>query len=187
MTKLILHGGGDPAESKLKIMIREIEKDIPKDKSIKILIAPFARAKEEWKGVFDRYSKRYVGISAKKIFILASPHSRELKNQVKISDVIFFPGGSERLLKKYIKYIDFSLFKNKTIVGVSAGANIFSSSYYSNDRGAVEKGFYKLPIKTICHFNDLKKNQLKKLILGREKSKKITLAIGEGDFFVLFF
>jgi peptidase E len=187
MIKLILHGGGNLIGSSLKAIISEIKKDLPKDRSTKILIIPFARAEEEWKDVFDKYCGRYAGISVKKIFESASPDLKKLRDQINVSDIIFFPGGSEILLKKYLKNIKFSLFKNKTIIGVSAGANIFSNIYYSNDRRAIESGLYKLPIQTICHFDASKNDKLNKLILAGKKLKKITLAISEGEFFVLFY
>ncbi len=187
MIKLILHGGGNLNKKELERIIREIKKDFSNKDRIKILIVPFARVEEDWKSVFDKYNKRYFDISLEKDFVLASPDIKKFKDQIDSSNVIFFTGGSEILLKKFMKYIDFSLFINKTIVGISAGANIFSSNYYSNDRGIIEKGLYELPIKTICHFDSTKKSCLKKLTSSGNSSKKPTLAINEGSFFVLYF
>jgi len=187
MIKLILHGGGNLDGKELKILISEVEKNLPKKNKIKILIVPFARLEKDWGGIFDKYQKRYSGILLEKDFVLASSDLKKFKNQIVASDVIFFSGGSEILLKKYLRYVDFSLFNNKTVVGISAGANIFSSNYYSNDRGIIENGLYKLPIKTICHFDSTKNDYLKKLVSKENSLKTTTLAINEGSFFVLFF
>lgn len=185
MTKFILHGGGDLFGQKLKKILTEIIQNISV-KKVKILVIPFARKKNEWEDVYIKYCKRYSRLSLEKEFILASQDINSLKLQISSSDIIFLCGGSELLIKKYLKGIKSSLFNNKIIIGVSAGANILSSYYYSNDRNRIEKGLGILPIKTICHFNLSKNKKLKKLVSYKNKQQKITFPIKEGDFIVLF-
>lgn len=137
--------------------------------------------------VFNIYYARYKRIALKRNFILASSNFNLLREQIKTANIIFIPGGNENFLKKYLKKVKFSSFDNKTIIGSSAGTNIFSSLYYSNDRNRIEKGLYNLPIKTICHFDDKKRERLKKLILAKNKLKLPTFALEEGNFITLFF
>jgi peptidase E len=187
MIRIILCGGKNSNKHKLKLLINEIIKYSPKKEKRRILIIPFARLENEWLDIFNIYYARYKRIAFKRNFILASSNFNLLKEQIRTANIIFIPGGNENFLKKYLRKIEFSLFDNKTVIGSSAGSNIFSSFYYSNDRNRIEKGLYSLPIKTVCHFDDKKRGKLKKLILVKKKFKIPTFAIEEGNFITLFF
>jgi peptidase E len=185
MTKFILQGGGRISKVKLQKILAEIRQEIT-DRRVKILIIPFARKRSEWKKVYLKYCKRYSKLFIGNEVILASPETTLLRSQINSSDIIFVCGGNELLLKRYLKSIKPKLFNNKVIVGVSAGANVFSSYYYSNDRNRIEKGLGILPIKTMCHYNLSKKEKFKKLISHKNKLRNISLAIKEKDYIILF-
>jgi peptidase E len=185
MTKFILQGGVRVSRAKLQKILTEIGQEIT-DRRIKILIIPFARKRSEWKKVYLKYRKRYSKLFVGNEVILASPEIALLRSQINSSDIIFVCGGSELLLKRYLKSIKPKLLDNKVIVGISAGVNIFSSYYYSNDRDRIEKGLGILPIKTMCHYNLSKKEKFKKLISHKNKLRNISLAIKEEDYIALF-
>src|SRR3989344_3241150 len=179
MIKFILQGGGSLLGKKKKIFFDEISYDLDGKKK-NILIVPFARYENDWPGVFKKYSKRYGRLKIYKKFILALPEIQEFKKQIKVSDIILIAGGGEESLIKYLSDIRLEDLDNKVIVGTSAGANIFSTYYYSNNRKKVDKGLGLLPIKTVCHYTPDSISGLEELI--NFENKLITFAIKEGDY-----
>lgn len=180
MTKIILCGGGDIVNVKKKLFFDEILNGISKKSVTSVLVVPFARYKNDWEKVFEKYSKKYSGLQIKKKFTLASFDSKFFKKQLRKSDLVFLCGGSEIPLMKYLANLKLEDLNNKVIVGISAGTNVFSKYYYSNDRNTVDRGLGLLPIKTICHYNNQRYNRLKKLV--KYGNKYITYAIKEGDY-----
>lgn len=153
MFKLILHGGGEPSSDCLNLIKDQIdvyldEKNYP---TVNALVIPFARAAEDWTSVFLKYQSRYSFLGDRVVFNQAKTDL--LKTQVLAADIVFMSGGSEELLRGLIGDLKIADFDSKVIVASSASTNIFSSSYYSNDRSRVEAGYFALPFKTICHFN----------------------------------
>lgn len=179
--KLVLHGGGDLTEEQRLRIVEELKKDLPEG-PIVILVVPFGREQSEWGRVFEKYSNRYKELGVNGEFILASPDAITLDEQLKYADVVLVAGGDERLLRERLQRVEFSAFEGKTVVGVSAGANIFAAKYYSNDRGAIEDGMYKLPFNTICHYSggSIQLPQRDLLMSYGE-----TLALAEGEFAVI--
>ena len=145
-----------------------------------VLVVPFARAENDWKKVFKKYLKKYDGLKIKKKFILASPNNKIFKKQIRKSNLIFLCGGSELPLLGYLKDLKLEDLNNKVVVGISAGTNIFSKYYYSNDRNTIGRGLGLLPIKTLCHYNNQRYSRFKKLI--KHGNKYITYIIKEGDY-----
>jgi peptidase E len=181
MTKIILLGGGDIVGNKKRYFFNEILEGLSKKKGmILVLVVPFARYKDDWGKIFKKYSKKYNGLKIKKSFILASPNKEVFKKQVKKSNLIFLCGGGEEPLMEYLKDVKLEDLNNKVVVGVSAGANVFSKYYYSNDRNKIGRGLGLLPIKTICHYNNKRLGRLKKLV--KYGNKYISYAIKEGDY-----
>jgi len=183
MIKFILHGGSKENDLPDDNLIREI---FCKNKYIyKVLIVPFARNNEDWDNVYEKYKRKYNKVSIKIVFDIASKDKKILKMQFRDSDIIMFSGGGEFLLKRYInKTFLLKNLKNKIVFGSSAGCNIFSKYYYSNDRKSVEKGLGILNIKTICHFNS--ENVIDLDILNKKKNTPIMLAIGENQFISIY-
>ncbi len=179
MTRIILHGGGSSLSREQQVLLTdEILKTLPCS-DIKILIIPFARGAEQWADVFAMYQERYSALHIVGEFILALPELDILQEQIFSADVVMIAGGSEKRLEEYLSEIPFSVYRGKTVVGFSAGANIFASYYYSNDRKKREAGLYQLPFNTICHYNGSQEKEYQELMLLGE-----THALREGEFFV---
>jgi peptidase E len=188
MINIILHGGGDIHGGSLRKLLNEIKKlDSNHRNNPNVLIIPFARMKSEWEKVFEKYKKRYSSLSTKDSFVLAISNQSVLNKQIENSQIIFICGGSEVLLRRYLKSVSFSSFENKVVVGVSAGANIFSRYYYSNDRNKIESGIFKLPVKTLCHFTDQQYEHVQKLHIYKSKESLPLIALKESEFFSLMF
>ena len=192
MIKFILHGGKIDISEKLdEEFFGEIFKNIVGKEKIIVLITCFARNKDEWQSVFTKNKLRFskfiskAGIESVE-FVLADSDQNKFLTQVDNSDVVYFCGGSELEIRKIISEQDLliDIFRNKVIVGTSAGANIFSAEYYSNDRNRIEPGFGFIPIKTICHFSLENKERLDMLL--NYNGEKPTFAIEESHFVVFY-
>lgn len=179
MNKYILIGGGNIIDK--NALIDTITNSYSKNsKCVNILIVPFARYSTDWPGIFKRYIKRYEGIVFNKKFVLASTNLKIFNTQLNKSDIIILCGGNENLLLPLINRSNFREIKNKMVVATSAGANILSCFFYSNDRNRIENGLGILQIKTICHYNKRRIERLNKL---KNHHKVLeTYAISEGEF-----
>lgn len=185
MAKFILHGGnlGNDSLDNMNFYSR-IVKDLP-DKAI-ILGIYFAREENEIIDLFPQDEKRLKQATKENNiqYIKANKDKTKLIEQIKMAHAIFLSGGNELWLIENLKDIDFDkLTKNKIVAGSSAGCNIFSRYYYTNDRDCIEKGLNILPIKTFCHYTDSKTEKLKKLEAFQEDLK--TYAINEEKYYVI--
>jgi peptidase E len=148
-----------------------------------VLFIPFAKKRVSWGKTIEKYKKSFLGkliALSGKVFI-ASTEIEKFKKQLAEADVIFIAGGSELSLKKYFKNVVIPA-KNKIIIGTSAGVNILSSFYFSNDRQKVETGIGLLPIKTICHYSDEKHKFLE--CLTNKMADCPTLPISENEYVI---
>lgn len=101
-----------------------------------------------------------------KMFTIMPARLDQIEAQIANSSVIYVHGGDGDLLYKAIgglPWQDIDL-TNKIIAGHSAGANIWSKYYYSNDNQAIQQGLGILNIKTFCHYAGFKHEQLNMLI-----------------------
>lgn len=157
-------------------------------KLIKILIVPFGYPKNKWESVLKKYKKRYSFYlpEINSELILAKENYSSFLKQIEKVKIIHFTGGSEILIKRKIKNkAKFRKALNgKVIVGISAGTNVFSKYYYSNDRTRIERGLGILPIKTICHYSEGKRKRLEELI--SYGSNLPTYAIPEDNYCVCY-
>jgi len=190
MIKFVLHGGNmKECLVENKIFFNEITSGF--DKKVKILLVPFALEKKYWQDSYIKYTERFKTYIVNLSFemILASENEDDFLSQIKSSDIIFFCGGNENLIKEHITNVNrlYDCFSDKVIVGTSAGANIFSTCYYSNDRNLIESGFGFLNIKTICHFSKEKNNDKFEILRKSNKEKGIkAYALEEGQFISLY-
>jgi peptidase E len=181
MSKFFLCGGGDLKNDEKKNLLSEISNSLPHNKkNITALVIPFAKPESCWNEVFKKYQERYSKLSKIMNFIIAN-RDKYMK-QIVDSDLIFVSGGSELLLEEFFKDIPKQAFDNKVVVGSSAGVNIFSKNYYSNDRNEIATGLNVLPIMTICHYTDEHKNRLE--TLSSINNNLPTYAISEGKYVV---
>lgn len=184
MTKFLLCGGGDFVPDKKNVFIAEIKSSLSAHSiSASALIIPFARYESDWQTVYDKYVQKYSDIEQIKTFIQASPVSDVFVEQIAVADIIFVAGGSEITLLPFLKETSKDLFDGKVVVGTSAGANIFSKYYYSNDRDEVAEGLGFLNVKTICHYTQ--EQMVRRNTLSSFRENLPVYTIPEGDYIIL--
>lgn len=194
MTKYILIGGGiHSAKDKGKLFCEEILSNFNKNKTIKILNCLFARNKEDWslkfksdKEFYDKNLNNFeIEFADPKIFI----------EQIKKSDVVFFQGGNPHLLMSNLCSTGdwIKACQGKTLIGTSAGADIFVKYYGVGKTSNIGEGLGILPIKFIPHWKSAEyekkydtevdwENLLEKLKSYKEDLPLIT--VQEGEFIV---
>lgn len=153
------------------------------------LYIPFALTSDYWQIAYNSDKRFWYRIAGEKMnyFQLGVKGINEFRKQVIDSDVIYFKGGDERLLMSFlVSFKDLkTMFEGKLIIGSSAGVNVFSKYFYSNDRKLIEEGLGLLNIKTICHFDESKNTSFVKLknfyikipTYGLRESEFISLSI----------
>lgn len=182
----ILIGGGCHEGGNKDLLDREIEKwlNIKEVPTARVLIVPFAKQVEDWKATSEKYTGSVFArlISSGRISVsTVSSDPFSLKSELSSADVVFVPGGSELNLKLALS-ADSIPAEGKIIVAVSAGANYFSQSYYSNDRESVESGVGILPLSTICHFTPEK---AEKIAVLASKSHYPVFPVGNDQFITI--
>jgi len=158
MTKFILHGGATGIENKHnEAFYQKWVADFDSKKIPVILLTYFSRSKENWeyleKSDKERFAKYTNNRQVK--FIIASEDINKFKEQINLSDVIYFRGGKPEKIVRIIREIkdDFlSLINNKLFVGSSAGV-MFLSNYAKSHETDWEKYLGLLPINTIVHYS----------------------------------
>jgi len=70
------------------------------------------------------------------------------------ADVIYLHGGTTALLKKSLEHFGtfYEKFKDKIVIGSSAGANFLSTTYYSPSQNSVDHGTGLAGVATIVHY-----------------------------------
>lgn len=165
MTKYILHGGKTSIKSEdNNKFFSEIIKDLLSP--INLLIVYFSRGEEEWPKLLKQDKEIINSIADdKKInFVLANKDIEKFVQQIKDADGIYMRGGKTNMLKEILAKIKNlkKLFTDKVIAGSSAGAYVLSR-YYMNSMGKIGEGLGILPIKTLAHYKESRKNELDKL------------------------
>ena len=101
------------------------------------------------------------------------------------AQILYFAGGSELEYKRnFSKESLAEIVRGKTVLASSAGVNIFSSQFFSNDRGTVEEGLGVLALQTICHYDPAKAERAAKL--AQACSPQLAVCLGETDFIEIF-
>ena len=146
---------------------------------IDILIMLFSREQEVWKDIYQALKNFFISAVPEKnlIFTLANEDPKTLIEQIKNSDRIYMHGGSTHMLKNVLVKIPNleKIWKDKIIAGSSAGALVLGDYYYENDDDTYNKGLGILPYKMFAHYDDTKKDSLKKLEKFGENIKILTL------------
>jgi len=191
MTKYILIGGYiHKAEDGGKAFCEELAKGI-EPKPIKILDCLFARTEDTWAVKFKDDQEFFAKNMQDFEIDLASPDT--FIEQVKKSDVIFFQGGTPRLLMshldpngEWIKELD-----GKVLVGSSGGADTIVKYYGVGKTSNIGEGLGLLPIKFIPHWKSVDYAQgleidwealLEKLKSHKEQLEVVT--VGDVEFVV---
>jgi peptidase E len=107
------------------------------------------------------------------VFLNSTPSKAKriaFENALKEAHIVYVSGGDGDLLQyRVLRLISKERLKelaseNKVITGGSAGANMWSTKYYSNDNQKIMEGLKVLPIATFCHYESEKWPQLNQLI-----------------------
>jgi len=159
-TKYILHGGKFQKDNEDNLRLRNHIVNTFKVK--KILLCCFACESELWGTIFDSEVEKFKKISEDVSINLANQETFE--NQLNASDCMIIVGGdSFKLIDQLNEYDLTFLFKNKLILGISAGACAVSQSFYSNDESKCAIGLDLVNKKVFCHYNESKTDKLKLL------------------------
>lgn len=153
-TKFILHGGFNPEqrdENNTDFYV-EVLKNAPENS--KILLVPFAKDVERIPSSIAKVTSEFNKNKWQKNIVIEIANEKDLIQQVKSANIIYFFGGiSSKLLEVLKKYPDLKTYlKGKTIVGESAGANVWGNFFYSPQADSVFEGLGVLPLKIIPHY-----------------------------------
>lgn len=160
-TRILLHGGNaDNGSEKNKQFFTEVLNDINKD-TVRVLCIYFARPQGRWEESYatdeSAFKARAIEIGKDVDTVLATYDIDELVEEIAKADVVFINGGYKGHLRstllaigidKFIRLID-----GKTLVGISAGANMLSKYYYSMASEGIREGVGILNIKLLTHSN----------------------------------
>lgn len=180
----MLHGGNANKKSdKNDQFYREIILGVNKE-AVRVHCVYFARPEGRWEDSYaeDQSIFRAVGIETGVDVEtkLATYEMSELLNAIAESDVIFINGGFKGHLKDALLAIGVDNFRQmtqgKTLVGISAGANILSKYYYSQAIDDVREGVGLLNIKLLTHYAPDQHQQMAKLKAYKEDLPIITIA-----------
>lgn len=159
--RIILHGGNAHRRTdKNDKFFNEIISGVGSD-TIKVLCVYFARPEHRWEDSYeeDQYMFRRVA-DDRAIEIetfLASYDMDDFAEKIAESDVIFINGGMKGHLKDTLVSFGLDRFREviggKTLVGISAGANILSKYYYSIAIDGIREGTGFLDIKLLTHYS----------------------------------
>lgn len=154
MTKYILHGGVTTRETeKNSKYFREITDSLMNGD--KLLLVCYAKDEERWEEVLENTKKTFFKADPEKSLniTLAKKETGKFIEQIKEVDAVYMCGGGTHILKKYLEKIPNleKLWKNKLIVGTSAGALVLGKHFYENDDDTYAVGLGILPNKIICH------------------------------------
>lgn len=187
-TRYILAGGNDRSTNEYWLKLSQLTNKRP----VKLLSCFFSREGEDINALFNGYVPFFKLAFGKDAECrLATPEN--LEEQIKNSDVIYFHGGNTSALRKVMdtypgieKY-----WKDKIVIGSSAGAHYLSKTYWTPGRRKVENGSGILPVNIMVHYGssygsdepegpiDWQKAEAElKKVVGNEKIVKIP----EGDF-----
>jgi len=153
MTKYVLNSGGVKNEPKLK---RQFHWELIKGlgNTPKFLLCNFAQGREYWEVKFQGYSDGITDDMPNGVnpdYMLAMPD--KFAEQCSQSDIIYFHGGDDHLLKYWMgKFNMAELFKNKIVATNSASSDMLAMHYWTCDWRQCGDGFGVLPIKFIPHF-----------------------------------
>ncbi len=164
MTKYILHGGFDKNISYIKDeFFQEALKDTPTD--VKIFLVFFAEFEEYLELRMKQCKDQFENNKDSKNLEFRMATKENLLEGCAWADVIFLSGGrTKNLLDSLKKFQNLSqVFKDKIIVGDSAGANALGHSFYSRKTKEINEGLGILPFKIIVHYSEDMGNPLSKV------------------------
>jgi len=159
MTKIFLHGGSSSKNTeKNKRFFEDLIKSVNKEE-IKILCIYFARPEHRWE---DSYAEDQSIFYARGIEMgkeietkMATYDMEDFREYIKNADVVYINGGMKGHLKSTLEKLgNFrEMIAGKTLVGISAGANILCKYYYSMVSEDIREGIGLLNYKLLTHYS----------------------------------
>lgn len=194
MLKLLLDGGGSGIDYWLDYISAN-------KGDIRCLLVDLAITKTK-PGILSGLRKAYqYNIPANKLMLIFGKNKCEtiyidkedVWEQLDWCNCLYVPGGNGDILKQqFLDYIDNDTKRFKDVLmtknvygGSSAGANLLSNHYYSNDNQRVDKGLGLFNINTFCHYDSSKFRKLNTLI--KESKNGIVIPINEGEYVEISF
>lgn len=183
-TRIILHGGNsDRDTAKNEKFYNEIISGIDRH-VIRVLCVYFARPEHRWADSYsdDQYTFRRLEREVGREIVTKLASSSEpiaFLQDIAEADVIFINGGMKGNLKDTLLTIGEKRFRQaidgKTLVGISAGANVLAKYYYSMVAGGIREGTGFLNIKLLTHYSEDETEHLNELRAYGEDLPVITI------------
>ncbi len=161
-TRILLHGGNaDNGGEKNARFFTDILMGVDSD-TVRVLCIYFARPEERWEDSYatdqSSFGARAIELGKDVDTVLATYDMEYLVEEISKADVVFINGGYKGHLKDTLLAIGVERFRqlveDKTLVGISAGANMLTKYYYSMASGGIWEGIGLLRIKLLTHSND---------------------------------
>jgi len=147
-----------------------------------VLVYLFARAPEKWPTAMQELGATRASCDMKIQWQLATAEEEKRQDQLSRADAVFILGGDEMLFLNTVGRAELAkILEKRFVAGASAGVNIFSSFFYSNDHDEIRPGSGLLPIKTICHFTEQKRAKLSELEKLGPNDRLLALAEGQTE------
>lgn len=183
-TRIVLHGGNSSKKSdKNDRFFQEIIRPIGED-TVSVLCVYFTRPERRWEDSYaeDQSIFRALGIETGRDIEtkMATYDMDGLLEDIAEADVIFINGGFKGHLKDTLLTIGVDNFRqmvqDKTLVGISAGANVLGKYYYSQAIEGIREGVGLLDAKVLTHYSEVETKQLELLKDYKEDLPIITIA-----------
>lgn len=161
-TKVILHGGyAGHQNSQNDAFFSEMLSDV--STTPKVLIVLFAKEPDRIPKNRDESIAQFERNKKEKNISYETASEDSFLQQLQWADVVYLHGGNTlKLLDTLKKFQDFQeISKGKTIAGESAGAYVLSTHFHSEKAGGMFEGLGLVPVSTICHYTDIRKDFVK--------------------------
>ncbi|HEU5004727.1 MAG TPA: Type 1 glutamine amidotransferase-like domain-containing protein [Candidatus Saccharimonadales bacterium] len=178
-TRIILHGGNsDRSTEKNAKFFKEIVDGVGTN-TVKVLCVYFARPEHRWDDSYEEDKYIFQRIDTDKDVETELATYDSFVDQIAAADIVFINGGHRGHLKETLLSIGVERFRQmvegKTLVGISAGANILSKYYYSSVAQDIREGTNFLNIKLFTHFSEDEPEQLNDLKSYAEDLPVVTI------------
>ncbi len=141
-----------------------------KNVEVKVAIIPFAtKDRNLWSDIERYFISMLTYVNPNHVFTTVGVDNRNFDSV----DLMFVPGGNGDILKCEVeKRSIFSrevFFKKDVVyVGNSAGVNLLSKLYYSNDNKRIDQGLGLHNVATFCHYSADKYRRLNELVVAAQ-------------------
>lgn len=149
-TKFILAGGNDRASETYWL---DLKSALGTLQNSQVLSCFFAQSEDVWEEKFSGFKKFFdIAFGADAKYELAS--FVNFSDQVKAADIIYLHGGDTNPLFEGMLLLEHPEedFRNKIVIGSSAGAHYLSDNFWSCGRRGYGKGAGLTPLNVLVHY-----------------------------------